>query len=164
MGHYYNNKYVNKYGSGFDMYGTINMLSIFKGIKIRKSENSMPGKLRELYRVYSNQHLARRIWNEYIGLVVDDVVSGNIVQLGARKDSAIMCVGLLGEKESNLMINGGKYPQGISPMEFEYRVPLVLIKFPNSKNTSDKVVNIPKKKYKLFMDYLKSGKRYTKIK
>jgi len=167
MGYYIGIKYINKYGSRYDNYGTITlkqlMSNVYKQgmIKRKRVKGNSKVRLQDIYKTRKYVDLASRIYRDYLEMVVQDVVAGDVVKLTNRK-YPIMCVGLLTEKASEEILKKGyQLPAGVNIRKFKYRVPRVMLFYGEKSKYTDRVVHIPPKLYAEFRDNLENTNKYV---
>ncbi|MCK5788271.1 MAG: hypothetical protein KAH32_04705 [Chlamydiia bacterium] len=167
MGYYKNNRYVNKFGSVYDNYGTITILDIFtknytRGMVTRAEGSDKSKNLKSIYGVRKYLNIAVKIYSDYLEMMADDVIDGNIVRVTSRK-FPLMCVGLLSTKESDRLLDNKLVipTKKINLRDFGYRLPRVTLFFGDKSKYIDRIVHVPKKKFNLFYDNISKGKKYV---
>jgi len=165
MGFYKGIKYINKYGSSYDDYGTVTVKDIFrkrykKGMVKKSEDSTRPERLQDIYNVRKYSDLAVKIYSDYLSMMVDDVIAGDIVQVTPRK-YPLMCVGLLTKEESDKVIEiNTQYPPKINIRDFGYKLPRIVLFFGETSLYTDRVVHVPKEKYEVFQENLNKGMKY----
>ena len=160
-------KYINKYGSAYDLYGATSLRGIFTteniGNKMRKRKGASPGKMRDNYGCHSNAHLAAKIYLQYLVLATQDAINGDIVRMSTTKEYPTIQVGFLEETESKYNILSIKSDHAMSKInirDLSYRLPRVLIQYGPYSTYKDRVILVPKKLYLEMIDNIVAGKRY----
>lgn len=166
MGFYRGIEYINKYGSRYDNYGTVTVKDIFrkryeKGMVKKSPGSDNSERLQDLYHVRKYSDLAVKIYSDYLDMMIDDVIAGNIVQLTPRK-YPLMGVGLLTKVESDKILEMGVlYPPKVNVRDFGYKLPRIVLFFGETSLYTDRIVHVPKAKYELFQKNLNEGKKYV---
>jgi len=160
-------RYVNHFGGKYDMYGSLTLGQVFTtktiGKYMKKSENARKGKLRDLYATHTNASLAARVYGEYLRMMVDDVISGDMVTIFSHKQFPAFRVGFLSEKESDSFINNdGLKKHFVNILNTDYRIPRLMLDYgPNSRYTS-RVLHVSTKKFDEMLENINNGKMYIK--
>jgi len=167
MGFYDKNfKFINKYGSVYDIYGAITLSQIFADesitSKIKKREGAPKGKLRTFYKCNSNACVAAKIYYTYFNMIVKDALDGDIIQLSKRR-FPVLHVGLLPEEISEYKLKLPVYPD-LDYRKLKYRMPRMLINYGPKSKIMDRVVHLPKALYFEMLENIKNGKQYTELK
>lgn len=173
MGYYDKNfNFINKYGGRYDMYGASSLRDLFTGENVRgvikRSEDSKTtGRLRHIYQAANSIVIAGNIYFNYLMMMVDDAINGDVAQMTARR-FPVMYTGLLSEDISNHKMRPTS--EGIAPdvlsvdiRKLGYRLPRVLIHFGPVSPYADRVINVPKYKWETIKHNLKNGKVYPKF-
>ena len=168
---YYDEKlnFVNKYGGRYDTYGASSFKDLFtsentRGVLKKHKDSKVKGRLRNIYQAANSIALASNIYFNYLMMMVQDAIAGDVAQM-TRLKYPLIHVGLLSRAISDSKLDVFKNEiEAIDIRKLDYRFPRVMMHFGPKSIYVDRVINVPKVDFNRMHQHIRDGKVYPKFK